>query len=183
MFGEEPHVVYVSAAIEIEAQARARFSEANEHKERPQSIGSASCKRAGPLDGLGGFGSLAGDGSEFALQCLHASSGSTRRGVLPSSQVREVGRFPGGSSRSRGSAHPRRWGNSWGGQPDARPCFCDAVAISNGSSATAGGFQRPCSICSPTSVMSRPAGSGSSSVSASGPRFVATAPRGCFASW
>jgi hypothetical protein len=50
---EEHHVIYVSATVQTEAEARAWFSKANEHKKRTQGIGAAPGQRPGKADRLG----------------------------------------------------------------------------------------------------------------------------------
>jgi hypothetical protein len=47
---ERPHVFHVSTAFKSEEKARTRVSQANEHQERSESLGSAPSQRTSPPD-------------------------------------------------------------------------------------------------------------------------------------
>ena len=49
------HVIYVSATLQFEEEARAWLQKTHEYQERPKSVGSPPGKRACPFDGLGPF--------------------------------------------------------------------------------------------------------------------------------
>jgi hypothetical protein len=89
-----PYVVYVSAAVEPQKEARTRFPQTHEHEERPESVGPSPSQRPRAFDGVGlrahGLPPPLFSSSRDVSQSITERSGRTRNAgvkrVLPGPQ-------------------------------------------------------------------------------------------------